>query len=112
MFVVWSGQVGNEGHVPAAAELIPDPRVRHYWDQERVAGKAFRNLDDGAERLELDFPAWDVWLIFDADARWTDGGPPRPIWWEHQLGDLLPSRRLDAERFARKAVEATGRAER
>ena len=109
VFVVWSDQVGAQArHIPEAAELIPDPRARHYWDGDRAIGRAFQTLtaDGGAVRLSIE--AWDVWLLFDRDARWTDSGPPQPAWWEHQLRELWdsqPGRRLTGERFAAKAAE-------
>ena len=107
VFVVWSSQLGAaERHVPDATRLISDPRARHYWDPDRLAGRAVtqrfaRMLDRSAEDAS---PAWDVWLLFDRDARW-DSLPPEPAWWEHQL-DMLPAdRHLDPERFAGKARE-------
>ena len=47
-----------------------------------------------------------MWLLFGRDAEWSDpGGVPEPDWWEHQLGGLPDSLRLDPERFAREAAE-------
>lgn len=109
VFVVWSDQLGaRPRHVPEATELIPDRRARHYWDGEKVLGRAYqRSLAVGERTFPLGSPAWDVWLLFDAEARWSDEGPPRPVWWEHQLGGgrLPAERRLDPDRFAAKASE-------
>lgn len=111
VYVVWSPQLGAaERHVPDATTLIPEPRVRHYWDPEalvgtlympvlgKLLGPAYRELADSGEA------AWDVFLLFDGEARWDGVEPPAPIWWEHQLGLLPSDLRLDAERFAAKAV--------
>lgn len=84
--------------MPDATGLIPDARVRHYWDPERVVGEAYR------EELGLSEPAWDVWLLFGRDATWREARPS-PDWWEHQLSVLADSLHLDPERFARKATE-------
>lgn len=104
MYVVWSNQLGAaEQHVASAAQLMLDPRVRHYWDGNDLAGSAFRPRFPG-----LSFPAWDVWMLFAPDATWDGVDPPAPSWWEHQLGVLqssYPDRHLDATRFARKARE-------
>lgn len=99
--MVWSPQLGaQERHVPDAARLMADPRVRHYWDPGRVVGGRY------AEPLGLDSPAWDVWLLFGREAVWEDpAGAPEAAWWEHQLGGLPDSLRLDPGRFARKANE-------
>lgn len=97
VYVVWSPQLGaQERHVADATKLIPDARVRHFWDPSRLAGAAYQ------EYLGLSEPAWDVWLLFDRTAVWHDG-PPAPAWWEHQLGALAPDRHLDPSRFARVA---------
>ncbi|HEX9669571.1 MAG TPA: hypothetical protein VGC93_08815 [Thermoanaerobaculia bacterium] len=112
VFVVWSDQLfAGARHVPEAAELMPDRRARHYWDGDRVLGRAYQDrLEAGGRRFELDREAWDVWLLFDRDARWGEGGPPQPSWWEHQLrGPLPPERRLDPERFAARAAQLLAR---
>jgi hypothetical protein len=84
---------------------MPDARARHYWDGGRVAGRAYQKLKLGGRTLDIGTEAWDVWLLFDSKARWTDSGPPEPRWWEHQLQGMPPERRLDPERFAAKAAE-------
>ena len=99
VYVVWSPQLGaREHHVPEATGLIPDDRVRHYWDPDRLVGSAYQ------DRLGLTEPAWDVWMLFGRDADWAADAPD-PDWWEHQLGGLPDSLRLDPERFAEQAVE-------
>ena len=104
VFVVWSDQLGAEPrHLPDAAALMPDPRARHYWDGREVVGGAYRTLELEGKTVNVGQPAWDTWLLFDRKATWTDSGPPKPAWWEHQLRGLPPERRLDPERFAAKA---------
>ena len=98
VYVVWSSQLGaEERHVPAAAALIPDSRAAHFWDAGQLVGKAFQPI------VGTPVPSWDVWMVFDRQARWNGEIPPRPAWWEHQLHDMPPERHLDPERFARKA---------
>ena len=100
VLVVWSSQLGaEEKHVAEAAALMQDPRVRHYWDGARLAGKAFQ------AGLGLGSPAWDVWLLFPPGVRWEAGQAPEPAWWEHQLRGMPSDRRLDPKRFADKARE-------
>ena len=36
--------------------------------------------------LGLHEDAWDVYMIYGADARWTGVTPPAPAFWMHQLG--------------------------
>lgn len=99
MYVVWSSQRGaREENVGAAKTLIPDPRVRDYWDPHLLVGSAFESA------LDIQEPAWDVYMLFGPNARWPAEGTPVPEWYEHQLGDLPRERLLDPTRFADKAA--------
>ena len=96
--MVWSPELdAAEEDVPGATRLMSDPRVAHFWDPEATVGSAFSRVLGTSE------PAWDVWMLFDRDARW-DERPPEPAWWEHQLGYLSPDRYLDPHRFASQAA--------
>jgi hypothetical protein len=98
VYVVWSPQLGaNESNVENATTLIADPRARHYWDGKELIGKAYQPL------LGLEAPAWDTWMLFDRDAVWRGDTPPKPAWWEHQLGKGPPALHLDPTRFASHA---------
>ena len=101
--MVWSPELdAGENDVSEATRLMSDPRVAHFWDPEATVGRAF------SEVLGTSEPAWDVWMLFERDARW---GPkaPEPAWWEHQLGYLPRDRYLDPRRFASKAGAVEGR---
>lgn len=90
--------------------LMEGEKVRHFWDGERRVGASVMSFWE-----ELSSPAWDVWLLYAPGLTWGDEGAPEPSWWEHQLSDLdrtHPDRRLDAERFARKAQELASLGER
>ncbi len=59
------------------------------------------------DQLGLSEDAWDVFLLYDAEARWNGTGPPRPRYWMHQMGSKDRPRvdgpYLDASEFARQA---------
>ena len=98
VYVVWSDQLGaSEGNVASATSLIPDARARHYWDGNELLGKAYQPM------LGLPAAAWDTWMLFDRDVVWRDDSPPKPAWWEHQLGRGPPELHLDPKRFASHA---------
>ena len=86
---------------------ITDPRVRQYWDPNRLCGIAYAKhtfpswLREMVSSLpEDDFlrdylepcigappeksPMWDVALLYTAGARWTDK-PPKPDRWAKQV---------------------------
>ena len=78
------------------------PGILHYWDGEQRIGAAVQHFVPG-----LGYPAWDFWMLYAPGVTWGDEAP-EPDWWEHQLGSLdrdFAERRLDAQRFARKAAE-------
>ena len=81
--------------VSRATARLPDDRVNHFWDAEGALPQSYSRIlglpDSG--------PAWDVYLVFDRNARW-DAEPPAPAQWMHQLGVGPSAQRLDADRLA------------
>jgi hypothetical protein len=99
VYVVWSPQLGaQEKHVASATGLIPDKRVKHYWDGGMLVGAVFQSLVGSSG------PAWDAWFVFDKDAMWKADSTFRPAWWEHQLRAGPPELMLDAKRWASHAI--------
>ena len=92
---------GRDSHIDAAAALVPDSRLHHFWDGGARLMNAYQDV------LGLPEDAWDVFLLYDADARWDGPTPPRPHFWMHQLGSREKPRvqgpYLDAATFAREA---------
>lgn len=107
VFVISSSQLGaKEKDTKNAIKLMNGAGVHHYWDGHQYVGAAVQPFVDG-----LDYPAWDFWMIYRPGVNWTAEGAPEPDWWEHQLGSLrrdFAGRRLDAKRFAQKALELSG----
>lgn len=104
VFIVSSTQLGaEEDDIANVIGLMSGDNVRHYWDSEQRVGAAVQGF------IGVDFPAWDVWLLYGPRITWGDDAL-EPTWWEHQLTGLdVPERRLDAERFAAKAAELVRR---
>ena len=44
---------------------MPDPRVIHFWDGERVIGQWFAEEVEGYKGV-----AWDVYYLYGPDATW------------------------------------------
>ncbi len=81
--IVWLPMLPEDGPAAAreAALICDDRRARHFYDPEKIAGKAIAAALGGAGRV-----AWDVYLVYPPGARWDDD-PPVPAAWRHQLGD-------------------------
>ena len=94
--IIWSD---FERSVPRAAGRLGDRRVSHYWDGQ---GELVRGYSP-VLGLPDEQPAWDVYLLFDRDAQWTDK-PPAPPYWMHQLG-IDEERQFDGTKLASKAAK-------
>lgn len=87
----------NEASISAAMKRLPDSRVTFFWDAKGELTKDYSRV----LQLSEDWPAWDVYLVFDRTADWK-GEPPVPTYWMHQLRGVSARRRLDGERLARE----------
>ena len=96
-FVVWQPKRGgHERDVDEATATFPDPRARHFWDGEGWTVEHFKPV------LDVHVDAWDLYMIYEADARWDGPEPPKPIFWMHQLSGVNNAPRLDANVFAER----------
>lgn len=74
----------DESTAIVAAQSIKDDRVQHFYDPDRLAGKAI------AQRLgQRDVIAWDMYMFYSVGTVWRLR-PPMPIAWAHQMGDRWP----------------------
>ena len=72
---------------PAAQAVMPDPRVKHYWDSRRRLGTRYKNWVPSTVRGPIE---WDAYYLYPADAVWTGDAPPR----QHASGrTILEDRR-------------------
>ena len=106
-FVVHVPALGaKEKHVAETIPLLSGPRIHHYWEDTGIIGQHF------SEVMEVEYYVWDFWAIYGPNASWDNLLPPKPDYYEHQLGVTSGSYRsfpkervLDAGRFAGKALE-------
>ncbi len=92
-FAVWMPvlQADNAAAGLDAEALLTDPRVAHYWDEERSLGKLYGRLLTLPRGRQL---AWDIYFVYAPGVTWEDE-PPRPTAWMHQLG--TDARHLDGD---------------
>jgi hypothetical protein len=96
-YVVWVPILPDDNHAAAigSSALVPDGRAAHFWDEQRLLPALFA----GVLGLSQDWPAWDVYLAYEAGASWGQA-PPAPAFWQHQLGDVTTAPRLNGDVFA------------
>ena len=45
--------------------IMPDPRVTHFWDDDALVGQWFAQQVDGYEGI-----AWDIYYLYGPEATW------------------------------------------
>jgi len=95
VLIVWIPAIAGDDYAAASRSMnkVRDERARHYWDASQELGEAFSPVLGIRSKM-----AWDVYLLFDADAEWKDA-PPAPAEWLHQLVGENPDWKLSEERL-------------
>ena len=96
----------KEEHVAETIPLLNGPRIHHYWEDSGIIGQQYREV------MDVEHYVWDFWAIYGPEATWDGLLPPKPEYYEHQLGVSAGRYRtfpeglvLDADRFAAKTLE-------
>lgn len=72
VFAIWLPMLPGDRRSAWDPDLMPDPRVQHYWDENRVVGRFF--ADKGPSFGGV---AWDIYFLYGSNASWTD--LPEPL---------------------------------
>lgn len=62
-----------------SARTIQDSRACHFYDPQKLAGKAIAEGLGGKGHV-----AWDIYLFYNTGSEWGTN-PPAPVYWVHQL---------------------------
>jgi len=108
IFIVWTPMVAGDDEASAREAMgsLQAPGVRQYYDPENRAGKRLRAelFPDAVSQMrssvpadhfiaaslrtrDPDLPEWDIYMFFDAGARWGQG-VPRPSRWVRQVAQF------------------------
>lgn len=100
VYVIWDPIYGGafDREAKNLSVSFPDKRVKYYKDPDSLAGKLWKRVLTLQNRDEV---AWDVYLLYGADARW-ENDPPQPGFWTHQLWGVTEAPRLDASTLTAK----------
>lgn len=83
MSVVWLPMMETDNPESASqvVQNIPDARAKHFFDSEKLVGKAV------ATSLGSDgHVAWDTYLFYAPGGEWL-ATPPQPVMWAYQQGN-------------------------
>ena len=107
VYVAWVPILPSDGSAPDkdTLALVPDKRASHFWDAKGTLPVLFQK----PLGLPKECVAWDVYLIYPPGVRW-ESEPPKPVYWQHQLGGVTTAPRLEGKTFAsrlRKVLKTT-----
>jgi hypothetical protein len=63
---------------PAAQQMLPDRRVRHWWDDSKNVGRWFYPVVPTNTKGDIQ---WDAFYLYGEQATWTDQQPAPLLTW-------------------------------
>ncbi len=97
VYAIWFNMFPGDARAKWPPELLNDPRVIHFWDEEKHLGRFF------LERHKVehyDEALWDTYILYPAEASWGEQ-PPTPTSW----GNTIIRTRKQLERDLLKLIE-------
>ncbi|HKA19289.1 MAG TPA: hypothetical protein VKN18_13450 [Blastocatellia bacterium] len=81
VYVIWDPIYGGnfDDEARKLSRGFRDKRVRYFKDPDSLAGKQWEQVLNTQREI-----AWDVYLLYGADAQWNQE-LPKPDYWMHQL---------------------------
>lgn len=87
VYAVWFRMYPGDARERWSAKLLADPRVLHFWDEERTLGRLYydavpRIWDKraGESKRPQGGVLWDSYLLFGPKARWNERTPELRSW--------------------------------
>ncbi len=75
VYAIWLPMLGGDQRATWDSTVLPDPRVIHLWDADRLAGRWFAENVDGYQGV-----SWDAYYLYGLAAEWqSTPGPPLSI---------------------------------
>jgi hypothetical protein len=64
VYTVWFSMLAGDSRAGWRSGAMPDPRVTHLWDEERIASRWFAEHVVGAQGF-----TWDIYFLYGPNAR-------------------------------------------
>lgn len=104
VYAVWFDMYPGDERSTWPSGLVSDPRVTHYWDEQKVVGNwCPANSKEGSPGDVL----WDEFLLYPKGAKWADVAT-KPITWgapivkDHEKLETELPKVLDAGKSEKK----------
>ncbi len=72
VYAVWFNVLPSDHRSRWDEDLLTDPRATHYWDEERILGRWYKEVVG----FPYDVIAWDVGYLYGPEAVWDDTPGP------------------------------------
>jgi hypothetical protein len=107
VYVIWDPIFGGnfDSEAKNLANSFPDKRISYFKDPDSLAGTLWEQVLKTEREI-----AWDVYLLYGADAQWEEE-PPKPEFWMHQLDGVTIAPRLDEGKFTEELKALLNRLE-
>ena len=66
MYAIWFNTLPGDARQKWDGELMPDPRVKNLWDEDKVAGRFFAEQ----EGFQAGPIAYDIYYLYGQNAHW------------------------------------------
>ncbi len=73
VYAVWFNMLPGDSRREWKSGVLPDPRVRHFWDERRATGRWFAQHVTRSGGI-----AWDAYFLYGPEADW-DSGAAAPL---------------------------------
>ena len=103
---IWFRMYPGDSKASWPRDIMADPRVQHFWDEERVVGSTY--FEDLARLAGRRAPKttetegeilWDAYLLYPAGARW-EGGRTNVMSWGRTILMTRETLQRDFARYA------------
>jgi len=94
-YIIWLPIFGGDfkGEARKLSNSFRDRRVSYFLDPDSSTGKDWEGVLKTGRLI-----AWDVYLLYGADAQWKEA-PSQPAFWMHQLSGVAKAPRFDRATF-------------
>jgi hypothetical protein len=73
VYTVWFNMLFGDSRDRWDGDGVTDPRVRHFWDEQKLVGNWY-----SAQVLKRQGTTWDFYALYGPDATWGSD-PPRAV---------------------------------
>jgi hypothetical protein len=67
VYTIWFSMLGGDSRSAWRSGALPDRRVTHLWDEQRLAAQWFSRHVEQTEGL-----VWDTYMLYGPDATWAN----------------------------------------